>query len=290
MPGPRSVTTELLGTWMHHVEVGTGPAVLLLHGNPTSSFLWRHVLARAAQDDRSHRWVAPDLVGMGRSGRPASAYRLVDHVDHVEALVDALGLDEVVLVGHDWGVAVSLVLHHRARARVRGIAMMEAHLRPLPSWDAFDPDGRELFQRLRTPGVGEQMVLEEDFFLSTLLPAALQVGLTAAELDAYRAPYPDPASRLPLLRWAREIPVAGEPAGTAALFAAASEHLVASDVRTLLLTGQPGVLTTAAVSTWCRDNLRRLEVVDVGGPAGHFLPEDRPQQVADALLAWVPTL
>lgn len=102
--------------------------------------------------------------------------------------------------------------------------------------------------------------------------------------------YPDPASRLPLLRWAREIPVAGEPAGTAAALSAASDHLVASELPTLLLTGQPGVLMTPTVIRWCRDNLRRLDVVDVGGPAGHFLPEDRPQEVADVLLDWVPSL
>lgn len=269
----------VLGSHMAYRAVGDGPPVVLLHGNPTSSHLWRHVLARAGA---GHRWVAPDLIGMGASGRPDIAYALADHLAYVEGFLDALGLDRPIVAGHDWGVAIALSL--LGRRPVRGVAIMEGHLRPLPGWDAFDDGGRELFQRLRTPGVGERMALDDNFFLDTLLPAAMPAS---ADLAPYRAPYPTPASRRPLLAWARQIPVGGEPAGAAALMAAAADHLTTTDVPVLLVHGEPGVLVTAETVAWCRSQVRNLTVADVGGPAGHFLPEDRPREVAEALTAWV---
>jgi haloalkane dehalogenase len=274
---------RVLDSSMFFREAGSGPPVLLLHGNPTSSHLWRHVLARA--DGTGHRWIAPDLIGMGRSGRPPIPYRLTDHIAYLDAFVEALGLTDPILVGHDWGVALSL--EHARRHPVRAVAVMEGHLRPLPGWDAFDDGGRSLFQDLRTPGVGERMVLDENFFVDTLLPAALNRD---TDLGEYRAPYPDPPSRRPLLQWAREIPIAGDPADVAALMSAAIDDLAASAVPKLLLHGDPGVLVTAATVDWCRATLPALTVVDVGGPAGHFLPEDRPYEVAGALTGWVTGL
>ncbi|TNM70332.1 haloalkane dehalogenase [Streptomyces sp. NP160] len=276
---------------MAYREAGRGPrTVVLLHGNPTSSWLWRHVLARAAAVDTGTRWVAPDLIGMGASAKPDLAWTFEDHAAHLDAFVEALGLDDVVLVGHDWGVALALDHLRRHRDRVRAVAFMEGHLRPLAGWEDFDDGGRDLFQQLRTPGVGERMVLEEDFFLRTLLPAALVRSLTDDELAAYRTPYPDAASRRPLLAWARHVPVGGEPAAVATAMRAALEHLRTSPVPKVLLHAAPGVLVTDRTVAWCREHLSGLDVVDVGGPAGHFLPEDRPWQVAEALVSWAAQL
>lgn len=278
----------VLGSTMAYREVGAGPAVLLLHGNPTSSSLWRHVLRRAAAGDGAGcRWIALDLIGMGSSGKPDIDYRLVDHVAFVDAFIRVLGLSDLVLVGHDWGVAIALDRLRRHPGDVRAVAMMEGHLRPLASWDAFDEGGRQLFQQLRAPGTGERMVLEENFFLDTLLPAGLVTAISPTQLAAYRSPYPDAASRRPLLRWAREIPVAGEPADVHELMTAAGEHLQGTTAPTLLIHGGAGVLVNADTVAWCRSHLRHLTVYDVGEPAGHFLPEDRPDEVADALLGWV---
>lgn len=285
-----SRTVDVLGSRMHYRTTGYGAPVVLLHGNPTSSWLWRHVLDHAAVSAPGTQWIAPDLIGMGASAKPDNPYSLADHTAHVDAFITALGLDDVVLVGHDWGVAIALDHTRRHPTQVRGVALMEGHLRPLPGWDAFDDGGRDLFQRLRTPGVGERMVLEEDFFLQTLLPAALQRPLAAEELASYREPYPDAASRRPLLAWARQIPIAGQPAAAAQTMRLAAEHLRETDVPVLLVHGQPGVLVGEAEVAWCREHLRTLEVVDVGGPAGHFLPEDRPQEVAKALTTWVSNL
>ena len=268
-----------------------GPPVVLLHGNPTSSHLWRHVLSAAESAVRATgQWIAPDLVGMGSSGKPDSRYRLQDHLAYIDALFDALALSDVVLVGHDWGVTIALDWARRHPGRVRAIAVMEGHVRPLPDWDAFDAGGRELFQQLRAPGTGERMVLEENFFIDALLPAGLLRTLPAGELLPYQVPYPDPSSRRPLLQWAREIPVSGAPADVAARMQANTEFLSMTHLPVLVVHGQPGVLVTPATLAWCRERIRNLTVADVGEPAGHFLPEDRPAEVAAALIAWVAKL
>ncbi len=277
---------EVLGTTMASIERGSGRPVLFLHGNPTSSFLWRHVLDRLPED--TGRLIALDLVGMSSSGKPDIGYTLADHLAHVEGFLDASGLDDLVLVGHDWGAALSLALLHRRPDLVRGLVFMEGHLRPLSGWDAFDDGGRALFQMLRGPD-GEQLALVENFFLETLLPAGMNRRLTAEELAAYRAPYPDAPSRRPLLQWAREIPVAGAPAGTVSLMAHAWDHARTSAVPKLLVHGTPGVVVRAGLVAECRAALPALTVVDVGD-SSHFLPEDRPGEVAAALAAWLPTV
>ena len=285
----RSRSVDVLGSSMNVVDVGEAGEVpvLFLHGNPTSSFLWRHVIR-----DRPPGWrcIAPDLIGMGRSGKPDIEYGLRDHIAYVDALVDALDLSQMVIVGHDWGVAIAFDRLRRFPDQVGALAFMEAHLRPLVGWDDFDPGGRELFQQLRTPGVGERMVLEENFFVETLLPAALQRELSPQEWAAYRRPYPDEASRRPLLRWAREIPVAGEPADAVAVMSAGAAGVTSSPVPKLLVHGRPGSIVTAETVEWCRRTMPALTVVDVGGPAVHFLPEDRPAEVSYAVWSWATSL
>lgn len=281
---------EVLGSSMHYRETGVGRPVLLLHGNPTSSLLWRHVLAAAAAADDGHRYIAVDLIGMGSSAKPVIGYRFGEHATYLDAFTEVLGLRDLVLVGHDWGVALALDHLCRHPDQVRAVAFMEGHVRPLESWDEFDPGGRELFRRLRTAGEGERMVLHENFLLEVLLPTALRLPVAADVLAGYRANYGDRASRRPLLQWAREIPVAGEPADVAERMAAAAEHLRRSSVPALLVHGQPGVLMTPSVVDWCRRNVCPLTVVDVAGPAGHFLPEDRPKAVTDAITDWIAAL
>jgi haloalkane dehalogenase len=271
------------GTTMHCVEAGSGQPVVFLHGNPTSSHLWRAVLPRLAGD---RRYIALDLIGMGGSGKPAIDYTLAEHIDYVTAVLDVLGLDEVIFVAHDWGVAICLDFLRRHPDRVAGVAFMEGHLRPLASWADFDPGGRDIFQQLRTPGVGERMVLAENFFIETLLPAGMLRALPPADLDAYRRPYPDPPSRRPLLRWAREIPVGGEPEHSAAILARAWTHLAASPVPKLLIHARPGAVVTADTVDLCRRSLPNLTVHDVGAGV-HFLPEDRPREIADAVFRWI---
>ncbi|WP_051570907.1 haloalkane dehalogenase [Cryptosporangium arvum] len=261
---------------LHAVSRGTGPAVLFLHGNPTSSYLWRNVLEPVAA--AGFRCVAVDLVGMGRSPRPDLEYRFADHARYVEAFAGELG--PATLVGHDWGAVLAIDLLGRRPDLVNAVAFLEGHLHPVAR---LDP----LFEEARSPGRGEQLVLEENVFVETVLPGGVLRTLTDAERDAYRAPYPDPASRRPLLAWAREIPVEGVPGDVTAVVRANQRVLAESPAPKLLLHGEPGAVIGAAEVAWCRAHGRRLSVVSVG-PGTHFLPEDHPDAIATALIDWLP--
>lgn len=284
-PGLTGHDVAVLGSTMHYVAGGDGPAVVFLHGNPTSSHLWRGVLPRL---QAGRRLIAVDLIGMGASGKPDIDYTLPQHIAHVEGFLDALGLHDVVLVAHDWGVAICLDILRRRPGLVTGVAVMEGHLRPIPGWADFDPGGRALFQQLREPGTGERMALDENFLIDTLLPGAVRGGLAAADLEVYRRPYPSRASRRPLLQWTREIPIGGHPAHSVAILDQAWEHLRVSPVPKLLVHADPGAVVTAGTVALCRSMLPDLTVHSVGAGA-HFLPEEHPAGVADALARWLPS-
>lgn len=284
MASVRHGNVGVLSSQLHYVETGVGPTVVFLHGNPTSSYLWREVLQPVA--DAGHRCVALDLIGMGASGKPDIEYRYRDHVRYVEAFLDTLHSDAVTLVGHDWGAVLALDLLGRRPDEVVAVAFLEGHLHPIEQWTDLDEGGRELFGRLRTPAVGERLVLEENFFVETVLPSGVRRSLTDAEMDAYRAPYPDAASRRPLLRWPREIPIENEPPDVCAVVRANQRVLAESPAPKLLLHGEPGAVTGAAEVAWCRTHARHLDVVGVGAGT-HFLPEDQPGSIAAALVEWL---
>lgn len=276
---------EVFESHMAYTEEGKGDrAVVFLHGNPTSSYLWRNVIPHVA--DRV-RCLAPDLIGMGASGKPDIAYRFADHARYLDAWFDALNVGEVVLVGHDWGGALGLdwAAHHPER--VRGVALLETFLRPM-TWAEYPPEAAPLFQSLRTPGTGEKMVLEKNWFIETALRAT-NPQITDDDLAAYRAPYLEPASRRPLLQWAREIPIDDDPADVRDRFIAYDRWLADTpDVPKLLLTVEPGdrSLVSPAIVQWCRANIAGLEVENVG-QAGHHAPEDQPDAIGQVIARWL---
>jgi haloalkane dehalogenase len=274
----------ILDSHIAYREAGSGPNVVLLHGNPTSSYIWRNVLPHLA--DRA-RCLAPDLIGMGDSGKPDIAYRYADHLRYFEAWIDALELRDVVLVGYDWGGVLAMDWAARNSKRVRGLAVFETFLRPM-SWSEWPPAGAELFRLMRTPEVGEKLVLDENQFLSRSLQNGVKRGLTDEERDVYYAPYPDRASRRPLLQWPREIPVDGTPADVTAVVTAYAAWLAASPaVPKLLLTfDAPTPLGSPAVVDWARKTFTALDVVALGA-AGHHTPEDLPHEIGDALATWM---
>lgn len=280
----RTHHTPVLDSTVFHRELGSGPAVVFLHGNPTSSYLWRDVLPRVA----SHALcLAPDLIGMGLSGKCDIAYRFADHARYLEAWLDALGLTDIVLVGHDWGGALAMDFAARHRSRVRGLCVFETFLRPM-HWHQWPEQGAELFRALRTPGVGERIALEENAFLTRSLGHGVLRGLTDAEREVYHAPYRDPASRRPLLMWPREIPIDGSPADVAEVMTRYGRWLATSpEVPKLLLTFEmKSVLVPDATVTWARETFAALEV-EALGPAGHHAPEDRPEEIGNAIRAWL---
>ncbi|HEV3355421.1 MAG TPA: haloalkane dehalogenase [Pseudonocardiaceae bacterium] len=274
--------TELLGSHLAHTESGHGEPVVFLHGNPTSSHLWRNVIPHVAQHARS---IAPDLIGMGASGKPDIDYRFADHARYLDAWFDALGLDDVVLVGHDWGGALAMDWAARHPERVRGLVLLETFLRPM-TWAEYPARAVDFFRALRTPGEGERMALDDNWFIETGLRAT-SPNISDADLDAYRAPYPDRASRRPLLQWPREIPLDGTPADVADRFTAYDAWLAASvDTPKLLLTVEPGNLVGPAMVDWARANIASLTVQAVG-PAGHHAPEDQPDAIGTAIADWL---
>ena len=281
---PAMASVDVLDSTMTYLDAGTGTPFVFLHGNPTSSYLWRKVLPRVGPPARL---LAPDLIGMGGSGKPDVAYRFGDHARYLDAWFDALDLTGVVLVGHDWGGALAFDWARRHPHRVRGVAFLEAIVKPM-TWAEFPDGARELFRRMRTSGEGEAMVLEQNLFLRDLLPRTVASGLDDHDRAAYLRPYPTPESRRPLLAWPRAMPLDGEPADVVDRIEAYDAWLGSTpDVPKLLLTfdSHPTLLVGPALVEWCRAHVAGLEVEHCGA-AAHHAPEDRPEAIASALSAW----
>lgn len=276
-------TIDVLDSFINYRESGTGDIpVVFLHGNPTSSYIWRNVTPHISGDTRT---LAPDLIGMGESGKPDSDYRFVDHARYLDAWFDALGLDQVVIVGHDWGGALGMDWAARHPDRVRGIAVVETFIRPL-RWEEMPPQGAELFRRFRSPE-GEKMVLEQNMFIEFNLPASTH-RLSLEALEEYRKPYPTPESRKPMLMWPREFPFVGEPGDVVGIVENYDRWMAESpEVPKLLMAVENGVgLGSADAIDWAARTFASAEVVSVG-PGGHHIPEDQPDAIGTAVAQWV---
>lgn len=275
---------EVLGSQMHYVD--TGPAgdstVLFLHGNPTSSYLWRNIIPHVVPHARS---IAPDLIGFGKSDKPDIGYRFEDHVAHIDRFIDALSLDRVTLVIHDWGSAIGLNWARRHPDRVNGIAMME-FLTPVKSWSDWPETLRPLFQAFRTPGTGEELVMEKNIFIEKVLPGAVSRGLTEAEMAHYRAPFTDKTTRKPMLVFPNQLPIEGQPADVAAASKAYMDWLTVTKVPKLLFWATPGVLVTPAAAARYAATMPNLSSVDIG-PGLHYLQEDNPDLIGHSIAKWI---
>lgn len=277
-------TVEVLDSFMSFSDVGAGDVpVVFLHGNPTSSYLWRNVSPYVAGEARC---LAPDLIGMGESGKPDIAYRLADQVRYLDAWFDALGLNDVVIVGHDWGGTLGMDWGARHPGRVRGIAVLETFLRPM-RWDEMAPQAAELFRGYRSPQ-GEEMVLGNNMFIEFNLPRGTMGGLAESDHDVYRAPFLEPASRKPMLAWAREFPLDGEPADVVEVVLGYDRWMAETPgVPKLLLAVENAVgLGSPEVIAWAAGNFASVEVESVG-PGGHQTPEDQPEAIGTAIARWL---
>lgn len=275
----------VLDTEIAYVDTGEGDPVVFLHGNPTSSYLWRNVISEV---EGGARCLAPDLVGMGDSGKaPDGSYRFVDHVRYIDGWFDALGLtSNMTLVCHDWGSALAFHWAHRHSERVKGIAYMEAIVGPL-TWDNWPDDATRIFQGMRSDA-GEDMVLEKNMFVERVLPASVIRELTGEEMEVYRKPYLEPGeSRRPTLAWPREIPIEGEPADVHEIATAYSRWLASSDVPKLFINAEPGAILTGDQREFCRTWPNQQEVTVKGS---HFIQEDSPAEVGDAISEWLGSI
>ena len=281
-------TVKVLGRRIAYVEMGAGEPIVFLHGNPTSSYLWRNVMSRVIDLGRC---VAFDLVGMGDSDKLEDSgpdrYTFAEHGRYLDAAMDALGLEErVALVVHDWGSALGFHWANRNRQAVRGICYMEAIVRPI-AWDEFPAAARGLFEAFRSPA-GEEMVLDRNLFVEAVLPGSILRKLSDAEMDEYRRPFAEPGeSRRPTLTWPRQIPIDGEPADVTAVVRDYSDWLSQSDVPKLLINAEPGALITGSTLEFCRAWPNQTEITVKGS---HFLQEDSPNEIGEAIRSWLPTL
>jgi len=283
---------RVLGREMAYVEVGEGDSIVLLHGNPTSSYLWRNVLPHLQPRGRC---IVPDLIGMGDSEKlPDSgpgSYRFVEHRRYLDALLESLDVHErVSLVVHDWGSALGFDWANRHREAVKGIAYMEAIMRPQAwdHWDSIGPDMRSVLQALRSEA-GEAMVLQDNFFIEQILPKAVLRTLSIEEMAEYRRPFIEPGEgRRPTLTWPREIPIEGEPADVTAIVAAYADWLKVSGVRKLFVKGEPGLLIAGGPNLDFARGLPAQTEVTVAGI--HYLQEDSPDEIGRAIAGWMEAL
>ena len=277
-------TMNVNGLEMAYHESGQGESVVFLHGNPTSSYLWRNIIPHISG---RYRCIAPDLIGMGDSAKlpntGAGSYRFVEHRRYLDELLDRLALgDSVTLVVHDWGSALGFDWARRNDRRIAGIAYMEAIVRPV-EWSDWPEAAREIFEGFRSDA-GEKMVIEDNLFVEAVLPASILRDLTPEEHDEYRRPFKVPEHRRPTLTWPREIPLAGEPADVVEIVREYSGWLAGTSFPKLFINAEPGAILTGAQREFCRTWKNQTEVTV---PGIHFIQEDSPDEIGKAIHDWL---
>ncbi|MEM8858697.1 MAG: haloalkane dehalogenase [Chloroflexota bacterium] len=277
---------EVNGSRMFYVDEGSGDPILFLHGNPTSSYLWRNVIPHLTN---SGRCIAPDLIGMGQSDKPDINYRFFDHAGYLDGFIQALGLTNITLVIHDWGSGLGFHYAQRNPENVKAIVFMEAIVMPTPGWEVLDEQGAQLFKAFRTPGVGEDMLINQNMFIEQILPQSVMRPLSEEEMNAYRAPYLEPAARKPIHRWPSEIPIGGSPADVHDAVAAYNQWLQETDTPKLMLTVTPGVLVNEYIINWCKQSLSNLTVTHLGEGL-HYIQEDHPDKIGTEIAGWLSSL
>jgi haloalkane dehalogenase len=275
---------RVLDTEISYIDVGEGDPIVFLHGNPTSSYLWRNIIPHVTQLGRC---LAPDLVGMGQSGKsPAGAYRFIEHSRYLDAWFDSLSLTKnVILALHDWGSALGFYWAFRREERVQAIAYMEAIVQPR-RWEDF-PSGRDAIFRALRSEKGEHLALEENFFVETVLPKSIIRKLTDEEMDVYRAPFKSREDRLPTLVWPRELPIDGEPADVLKIVEAYGAWLSRSKLPKLFIAAEPGSLLVGRAKEFCQTwpNQRQVTVRGI-----HYIQEDSPAEIGVALRDFVSSV
>ena len=277
--------TSAGGTNISYVDTGSGDPIVFLHGNPTSSYLWRNIITHLRFDARC---LAPDLMGMGDSGKsPNSSYRFIDHSSVLDSWFDAVGLtSKVTLVVHDWGSALGFHWAKRNPEHVKGIVYMEAIVRPM-TWKEWPEASRNLFQGFRSPA-GEEIIIEKNVFVERVLPGSVLRKLTEEEMEVYRRPYiGERESRRPTLTWPREIPIEGEPFDVVQIVSEYAEWLSSSPIPKLFINADPGAILVGAQREFCRSwpNQKEISV-----PGQHFIQEDSPDEIGLAIADWYQTI
>ena len=281
----KSHFVNVLGSQMHYVEEGEGDPILFIHGNPTSSYLWRNIIPFVSPHGRA---IAIDLIGMGKSDKPDIEYTFADHIQYVEGLIETLALENITLVIHDWGSALGFDYASRHPDNIKGIVFMESVIAPAfpASYEKMPPFFANFFQTLRDPEKGPEMVINQNTFVEDILPNLVASrDLTEVEMNAYRAPYLEPESRKPLLVWPNQVPIDGEPADVVDMVNAYNEWLFSSDIPKLHIYASPGALNPPELVDFLTQQLKNYETAYIG-LGTHFIQEDQPEAIGRAIADW----
>lgn len=273
------------GHTMAYVEMGQGRPIVFLHGNPTSSYLWRDVMPQVAHLGRC---IAPDLIGMGDSDKLADAntdsYRFITHRKYLAGFMEAMALDAgVVLVVHDWGSALGFDWANAHRKAVAGIAYMEGIVQPLASWDDFSPAATPLFKAFRSEA-GEDLILNRNTFIEKVLPGSVLRDMTPSEMGEYRRPFIQPQDRWPTLTWPRQIPIAGTPADVVQIVSDYAAWMAQTDMPKLFVNADPGAILIGKQRAFCRTWRNQTEITVAGS---HFIQEDSGPEIGQAIFKWL---
>jgi haloalkane dehalogenase len=279
-------TVDVLDAQMAYHARGEGAPVLLLHGNPTSSYLWRNVIPEL----KGHgRLIAPDLIGMGDSAKLPNpgpdTYRFTTHRKYLDAFIEKVigSTESIAFIVHDWGSALGFDWINRHRSRVRAIAYMEAIVRPFVGWDEWSPAATTIFQGFRSDR-GEDMILDRNLFVERVLPGSVLRKLSEAEMIEYRKPFLRREDRWPTLTWPRQIPIGGDPADVAEIVEDYALWMSQNDTPKLFINAEPGAILTGAARDFCRKWKNQNEVTV---PGSHFLQEDSGREIGQAVAAWM---
>jgi len=273
------------GSDIHYIDEGSGDPILFLHGNPTSSYLWRNIIPHLSQNARC---IAPDLIGMGKSDKPELDYRFKDHYRYIKRFIEELGLKQITLVLHDWGSGIGFHYTVNHPENVKGIAFMEAII-DTARWEHFPKKFKIGFKIFRTPVLGCFMISVMNVFVEKILPEAIVRTLSEEEMEYYRAPFQTIRSRKPIRVWPREIPIDGQPADMHQLVKNYNKKLQEIHIPKLLFYAHPGGIIREKQVQWCKNHLTNLKTIDLGKGI-HYLQEDHPHQIGQELAEWYKDL
>jgi len=269
------------GSKIHYIEDGTGDPVIFLHGMPTSSYLWRNIIPSLSDKARC---IAPDLIGMGASDKPAIEYTIFDHIKYIEGFIEALDLENITFVLHGWGSVVGFDYARRHENKIKALAFFESHVRPTTDWDMLSLPVQHLAMMLKRPGASYHAIVEQNYLINKLLPNGVLRKLSEEELEQYRKPFPDPESRKPLWQYVQDLPLGGGN-GVVALIEKYSQWLQRAPQPKLMMYAIPGFITTMATVQWVKQHIPNLTVVELQN-ALHFAQESVPDAFSHALRDW----
>ena len=289
MTGAEKKTADIFGKEMSYLEIGEGDPIVFLHGNPTSSYLWRNIIPHVSQMGRC---IAPDLIGQGDSDKlddsGPNSYKYVEQRKYLFELLKQIGVESnVTLVIHDWGSALGFDWAMQNPDSVKGVCYMEAIVKPIESWDDWPENARGIFQGFRSES-GDEMVLEKNLFVEGVLPAAILRDLEEEEMNEYRRPFSEPGeSRRPTLTWPREIPIEGFPENVTEIVTNYAKFMAESAFPKLFINAEPGAILQGKQREFCRQWKNQTETTVAGN---HFIQEDSPDEIGSALSSWYSSM